>query len=483
MVKFAITGWGEMLRKRRRQRKQLGPPKQFQSSHPVGTGSGQQLGGARSNKDKLGLATTLVLALGTFLTPILVVPIMFDPLRRSKELFFEAILVLACAFQIQKLILTAKNSAFDLRTVLKTPFFFPIAMTFLLLLVNSRGGGNDRDSVVLVSLFLLAYLLSFFFLPQRAEKLLIGALMTAGCINSTVVLLQTRQMFIFSSPYESYLGPVTERVHLTGLLGNPNELGFFLACTALLSFHVALRKGDSRWTFFGFLTWSLSLAGLCVTLTLTAIVAFATGILVSLFFLILERWRKHISLRRVLALALLPILVGIVLLRTQPEIEIRRAQMQNAIGEFDLNRLLSDRYYPWLIGLDMAFDKPLLGHGLGAYQRLYFDYKVRFLQRNPDKNMTSLYYTFAHNEYIQLWVEVGLIGLFIFGASVFEFFFRGFRYLFRSSKDPDGLLGIGLFSIGIATLANGLAHFTFHTAGVAILLWVFLTMYARHVSN
>lgn len=436
--------------------------------------------------DKLDVAASVVLVAGALVTPILFIPNLFNPLRLSKELCFEVVLVVSCALQVQKLIVRGRDLLPDWRRFLRIPFAIPALFILALLVLSLMNQANtDIDSARLLSLFLVAYLLSFLLLPVKAEKYLIYGLMLAGCVNAVVVFLQSRQIMVFSNPYEaaSHLGPTTERVYFTGLLGNPNELAFFLVGTALLAFHVVLRK-ERYWTvLLGFLTWCLSLLGIYLTLTFSAIIAFVVAMLVPFFFLLWKRWRRHASMLLFVLLIAPPVAGGYVFVQRQPFLQERITRIQQGLAEKNLNALLSDRYYPWLIGLHMAQDRPYFGQGLGGYQKLYFDFKARFLERNPDTYMTPLYYTFAHNEFIQIMAELGLVGLAIFGWFILEYLIRSWRYFFRKQTEPDGLLDLGLYAVGIAALVNCLAHFTFHTAALAFLLWVVLTVYARHVCS
>jgi len=72
----------------------------------------------------------------------------------------------------------------------------------------------------------------------------------------------------------------------------------------------------------------------------------------------------------------------------------------------------------WAVGLEMVRAHPLLGVGGNNYEEAYPVARAEFSARNPNSPLITLnehlLAVFAHNEYVQLTAELGLIGLVLF---------------------------------------------------------------------
>ena len=69
----------------------------------------------------------------------------------------------------------------------------------------------------------------------------------------------------------------------------------------------------------------------------------------------------------------------------------------------------------WCVVFLMMRDAPLWGHGQGAVEREYMEYQADFLQRFPNEHWQMLADNTKHlfNEYLEVLVQFGLIGLFL----------------------------------------------------------------------
>lgn len=69
----------------------------------------------------------------------------------------------------------------------------------------------------------------------------------------------------------------------------------------------------------------------------------------------------------------------------------------------------------WCVAFLMMRDAPLWGHGQGGVEREYMEYQADFLQRFPNEHWQLLADNTKHlfNEYLEVLVQFGLIGLFL----------------------------------------------------------------------
>jgi O-antigen ligase len=113
------------------------------------------------------------------------------------------------------------------------------------------------------------------------------------------------------------------------------------------------------------------------------------------------------------------------------------------------NTSMGLRYKFWGHSLELIAEKPILGHGTGSFSKEYQRVagKERVLTGNP------------HNEFLMITVQLGLLGLFIYGG----FFLSQYRHA-KALPYPDKWLAQGiLLSLLITSVFN--TPFLDHTEG------------------
>ena len=67
----------------------------------------------------------------------------------------------------------------------------------------------------------------------------------------------------------------------------------------------------------------------------------------------------------------------------------------------------------WHCSLDMISDKPLFGHGLGAFAAEYMNYQANFFDKNPDSHFALLADNVKQpfNEYLKGLIQFGIVGM------------------------------------------------------------------------
>lgn len=137
------------------------------------------------------------------------------------------------------------------------------------------------------------------------------------------------------------------------------------------------------------------------------------------------------------------------------------------------------RVTAWEGAEKMIREKPLFGWGIGGYARHQFPYSQ--LGRTPEQvgqcGPTILDET--HNSYLQLWAEMGVIGLVLWLAALISFFIAGIRALTRypARSLPQWAL-IGCLSALAGQTVDALANPAWQFANVALPLWVVLGVLA-----
>jgi len=113
--------------------------------------------------------------------------------------------------------------------------------------------------------------------------------------------------------------------------------------------------------------------------------------------------------------------------------------------------------------------KPVLGHGLGSFPIVFPAAQARYFFDHPDTRLapTDSITDHAHNEYLQILVEMGAVGLGLALCALFLFLREGFQRL-RALDDPALRMRRTCAFFGLlAILLHGLVDFPFHIVPIA----------------
>jgi putative inorganic carbon (HCO3(-)) transporter len=222
----------------------------------------------------------------------------------------------------------------------------------------------------------------------------------------------------------AYMGNV-ERI--TASFSHPNGLGAFLAMMTPMV--VAALYQRSRWLALGALIF------LCLPLALT----YSRGAWIALAFGMLFYALKKDA-------RILFVLAGVLLAAVFLAPESLSVRMQEI---FDLKDItIQTRFDAWKDGWNLFLEKPLLGHGLKSYSLI-------------------LKQGYTHNCYLQILVEMGMVGLVSFCWILWVFF----SFFIRKRSDH--------FSLGVASgvLAGAVHSFSdtiLYSTPTAALFWLLM---------
>ena len=299
--------------------------------------------------------------------------------------------------------------------------------------------------------------------PHRL-RLMVRTIMIFGFCLAIFGLTQS-----FTSPTKVYwmreltqstaFGPFINRHHFAGYM----ELTIALPLGLLFAGAVDKEKR----ILYGFI------AGLMgVALVMTASRGGIISLVAEIVFLVIVTaiWRKHskerhrrysrlkaVAVRLGLAVALLmSLFIGVLTLG----------------GELSINRLIVDsvntndpttgRAHFWSVTLQIIKAHPLIGTGLGAFGVVY----TKFDSRNGLFRLEQ-----AHNDYLQVLSDGGIIGAVLALAFVMLLFYRSFV---RAGSRDDFRRGVALAAAGgcFAVLVHSFFDFTLHTTSNALLFLV-----------
>ena len=165
------------------------------------------------------------------------------------------------------------------------------------------------------------------------------------------------------------------------------------------------------------------------------------------------------------------ILISILLILTLISPFILPKSVKNWAKEVNYNPLRfmcnDDRIAAYRNSLNMIKAHPLIGVGANTYMKNYRQYK-----EHPEyRNIVTLDYMYAHNNFLHMAAEIGLIGLGIFFWLLYKLS-NECRNVYRSLNDDFvKVVSLSLSACLIAFLVNGLTESSLYYSRVAVLFW------------
>ena len=355
----------------------------------------------------------------------------------------------------------------------------PILSYMIICLLSLIWSDSLTVSIKELPLFLMGPCLYFIVVnnlnyPKHVEQILTTIFIIGGLFGIYGILQYFGIDFSF---WEGNFG----RQKVSGLFGNVNYFAEYLI--VLLPIVVSLFLVSQNKLKKSLLLIVILLMGgsLILTFTRGSYLGFAVS-LIFMFLLFLSHQGNDFikENKKTFILLLIAILVVTILFilpnpLTKPGTIISKIKGRISITQVSQDSSLKRRAAIWKFTLMMIKDHPLLGSGIGTYKYNTLRYQAKFFDQG--QNRTLYPYGFAdkaHNEYLQLWSELGIIGLSIFIWLMFSYFNYGLKKL-KSIKDEyrQGII-IGLMGAVVAVLVDGIFGFPFHLPATIVLFWLVL---------
>ena len=221
------------------------------------------------------------------------------------------------------------------------------------------------------------------------------------------------------------------------------------------------------------------------TLILTFTRGSYLGMGVSLIFMFLlflnTRGKDFIKQNKKILIVVLVVIILITLLfviptsLSRPDTVIYKIKSRISVSQLTQSYPIKRRMATWKFTGMIIKDRPFLGSGLGTFKYNSLSYQAKFFDQGQNRAL----YPYgiadkAHNEYLQLWAELGIIGLSIFIWFIITYFCYGLKLL-RKIKDSykQGII-IGLMGSITAVLIDALFGFPLHLPATVVLFWLVL---------
>jgi len=418
---------------------------------------------------------TIFLKLLLVIVPLFTYKYVYD-FRVNQEAVLKLFTLILIAIWLLKIINTEKYSL--QKTKLDLPLILFSLVLVLSLFISQTKAVSFQEFIIFFS-----YILIFFLITNNLNKKEdFNSFVKLFFIISSLISIYTLIQYYGVDPYLSDLHS------LTSTIGQKNWISNYLAMIFPVVFSYFLLEQNKKIRILYFLLLSILYAtlmicqsrGIWISISLTAILAIY--IIFKLKFY--EIFRKN---KKWLFLLLVTFLVVTIIYSTDNPLNKSAITVpQRAISTFDeQDPSINTRLLIWKTTLEMIKDRPILGSGIGTFKMNYLIYQAEFLKNNPYYIQYSGKAGEAHNEYLQMWAEIGIIGLGIFIGVILMFYSLIIDYLKKNDSDKEKIIVFGLV-LGITCfLIHCLFTFPLHVPALGITFFALLglaVVYTRKIS-
>jgi len=396
--------------------------------------------------------------------------------RVNQETGLKLFTLIVIAIWLVKIINTEKYSLRKTKLDL-------LLILFTLILILSLFISKTKIVSLQEFIIFFSYILIFFLIVNNLDaKTDLNSFFHLFFIISSLVSIYTIIQYYGFDPCLSDLH------RLTSTIGQKNWISNYLAMIfpVIFSYFLLEQTKRNRILYFFLLTILYATLMICqsrgiwISISLTLILALYI-IIKFKFYEIFKRNKKW------LFLLLITFLVVTTIYSTDNPLNKSVITVpQRAISTFDeKDPSINTRLLFWKTTLEMIKDRPIFGSGIGTFKMNYLIYQADFLESNPYYIKYSGKAREAHNEYLQMWAELGIVGLMIFIGIILMFYSLIIDYLKENDSDKDKTIVFGLV-LGITCfLIHSLFTFPLHVPALGVTFFTLLgltVIYTRKIN-
>ena len=407
---------------------------------------------------------------------VVLVPIAFYPycitvFIPAKELVAEVLILLALMFfGLKKL---SKEEFKFTHISLNIPVLSFIAICGLSLIWSNSFFISLKE----IPLFFAGPLLYFIITNNIKHEQQINRILTT--IITVGSLLGIYGIFQYNGIDFSFWAHNIGRQQVFGLFGNVNYFAEYLIVPlpiAVSLFFVSQNKLKKFLLLIGIISMGASLVA---TFTRGSYIGFGVSLIFMFFLFVYSRGKRFIKDNKsiFIILALMVILFTSLMVIPTPlnksGTAIEKIKSRISISQLTQSPSIKRRIATWKFTALMIKDHPLIGSGIGTYKYNTLKYQAEFFKQGENRSLYPHGFAEkAHNEYLQLWAEMGIIGLIIFIWLIVNYFSFGIKILKKIKNEHKQGIIIGLMGSVLAVLVDALFGFPLHLPATIILFWV-----------
>lgn len=348
------------------------------------------------------------------------------------------------------------------------------AWAYLFLSKTMREGWNvPRTGVIIFAgLFWLLALASVFWSEAKTVSLIGFCFFTALPLTFFVGVMAGKEAFFKMIAYA--LGAVFALLSIWSVvqffflnayfggqarhpLADPSSLGALFSLALFCSLGWILAAQDKTARIWAILLSTLLLCGILSTVARGPVFAFLPGII--LFCILL--WPQVKAQKKALFIVLLGGLACYGAMQTGIEKRMDMGERIFGTVTMQMEDITNSRTKIWASSVDMIKDRPWLGTGIGTFFLYFPEYR-------RTNHADGAY--MAHNDPLQFWVEMGVLGSFLFYAFVISAGLRSFDALkvLKEGRTQERIVVVSIFSALAAMVVQ--SHVSFNLYNLSILM-------------
>jgi len=392
----------------------------------------------------------------------------------NQEMILKLFIIILIILLIIKL-LSVQGITWNKNKINLPIYFFIIILSSSLLIGNTIRLGFG-DYIIFIS-YIVLYFIIVNVINQKKEY---NSFIKIFFITSFIISIYTLIQYYGYDPYLKNLH------RLTSTIGQKNWISNYLAMIFPVVFsYFLLEQTQKNKIIYFFLLSVLYITlmicqsrGIWISISLTLI--FAIYIIIKFNFL--KTFKEN---KKWLFLLLVTFLMITIIYSTDNPLNKSAITVpQRALSTFDeQDPSINTRLLIWKTTLEMIKDRPIFGSGIGTFKMNYLDYQAEFLKNNPNYIKYSGKAREAHNEYLQMWAELGIIGLGIFIGVILTFFNLIINYLKKVDEDKDKMVVFGLVLGVNCFLIHCLFTFPFHAPVLGSTFFILLGLTVGYIGG
>jgi len=409
---------------------------------------------------------------------VILIPIVFYPrcinvFLPAKELIAETLVLLTLMFWGFRMINRGEVK------LIPTPLNLPILSFISICLLSLIWSNSFFVSLKELPLFLIGHLLYFIVTnnisDNRQISRILNILLIVGGLFGIYGILQYKGI-----DFAFWKGNIA-RQRVFGLFGNVNYFAEYMIVPLPLaiSLFFAARNRTSKILL---LVEILAMGGsLILTFTRGSYLAIGISSLFMFFLYLVSQGKNFIKQHKKIFILILALIILVTFLfaipnpLNKPGTVISKIKGRISISQLTKDTSLKRRIAIWKFTGLMIKDHPLLGLGVGTFKYNSLKYQAQFFSQG--ENRTLYPHGFpdkTHNEYLQLWAELGIIGLGIFIWLMVSYFNYGIKLLKKIKDNYKRGIIIGLMGSIMAVLVDSIFGFPLHLVATIVLFWLLL---------
>jgi len=299
---------------------------------------------------------------------------------------------------------------------------------------------NPYSKLSLLSLIIV--ILFYFALVhgKTMKSIHIARLLTVQIYTAGIVGLHCLAQHFGYEPGQ-LIGGRNVTTHAISYLGQTMVAGAYLAISLPLAVALIVRGSTAKRTEVAIAVLFIGL-GLLATGNRAGILAAAVGMSV---FAILALYTYRDRIRTIWPTLLIcgTLTGGVIATAVYSDLPASRRIRAGITHTLEGNweAVLGSRPFVWRMALRMMADRPVSGHGLGSYPFKQAEYEERYEERYGRVTIVhGEHYARAHNEFLQVWAEIGTPALLVVLLGLGSLFIHALRKVFYSWDNHENWL-------------------------------------------